>query len=717
MGVFMAEQFIEEVMNEAKLNYMYKRCLEACYTRDKYSFSQIWNRTTAPMESVMNNWATVDTAKVVSYNNSVRRAAAAVDNPMICASIIEDEILPQIAEYLSMIATIDVTEGKWRLVSSKCGFLNLQNELTKEYVHSLSDPMWEAWKMAGRVYEPDQTSLVLMGAGLGYLPYQIFMKSERSIDIHLFENDPIVVEYAKNYGVLDWIPEDKLHIHINEDSEALLNDFINFDIDYKGSRFLISDWMLSEFEPEVRSRAAAFINNQKMLDCYRSRYEINFIHNENVFAGEIEELKNQNNTEEYIVVAGGPSLNDNIDFLKESVGKRTIIAVDAALKKLLNAGIKPDYVTIIDPNPNVMHYLDGIEEETYDIPLIAENVSYWEYVNNYKGKVYRVIATDNKWSIMAAERLNIEPWKGYGTVSNLALQEAILFGAKKIYFIGLDLSYPGGKHHADGIGIDTSNTIKGELQTRSVDGGMVDTTSTFMEFKEGIETVISKNLDIEYINLSKHGAYINGTMSGKWWEKLPTDDISEYVDKLSLETMLLPEEKYHLLWQIYNRTTSQKNNLEKLNTALKSLVDENIEQYNISTPCKTRSKMVFLVTTSFGMNNDKDKEILEDAYTIITSARKNVMIVNTDEYLGGKEVGVLGGVTKQDNDEWRDKEEISYKGLKIPYYQFDQGMPDTNVINEFISLMLNIGPERIISYDILSLLAEVCSRVITVKNK
>jgi hypothetical protein len=49
-----------------------------------------------------------------------------------------------------------------------------------------------------------------------------------------------------------------------------------------------------------------------------------------------------------IIVAAGPSLNKNIGELKKAVGRACIIAVDTALKPLLNNGVIPDFLVTVD---------------------------------------------------------------------------------------------------------------------------------------------------------------------------------------------------------------------------------------------------------------------------------------------------------------------------------------------------------------------------------
>ena len=69
-----------------------------------------------------------------------------------------------------------------------------------------------------------------------------------------------------------------------------------------------------------------------------------------------------------ILVAAGPSLNKNIQELKKAKGKAFIVAVDTAIKPLLQEGILPDMFAIVDAEkPLDLVKIEGIR----DVPLMT----------------------------------------------------------------------------------------------------------------------------------------------------------------------------------------------------------------------------------------------------------------------------------------------------------------------------------------------------------
>lgn len=51
-----------------------------------------------------------------------------------------------------------------------------------------------------------------------------------------------------------------------------------------------------------------------------------------------------------IIVSAGPSLDKNVHLLKEAKGKAFIIAVDASIRTVMQAGVQPDLLCSVDPN-------------------------------------------------------------------------------------------------------------------------------------------------------------------------------------------------------------------------------------------------------------------------------------------------------------------------------------------------------------------------------
>src|SRR5471030_316510 len=107
------------------------------------------------------------------------------------------------------------------------------------------------------------------------------------------------------------------------------------------------------------------LGNDEILELEEENFKVNIKGNYK----RIEELieKHRDAKKTYIVVAAGPSLDQELDLLKENRDKFKIISVGSALRALMNKEIRPDVIVIIDGKEIVKKQFEGYENE--NIPL------------------------------------------------------------------------------------------------------------------------------------------------------------------------------------------------------------------------------------------------------------------------------------------------------------------------------------------------------------
>lgn len=746
----MAQDFLEEIYKIGRVIFGLKKCVESCYVGDGWQVSLLWNSISDELVSIINSVTVVNAYAARDVQKACYKCREKINDMAECAVLIEDELIPTLYKCVSLNGSIDVTEGKLRLCSTKSGLLTIQNLVTGNYLHSLDNPLWEAYKKADFVYRPNMKNIVIWGVGLGYTAYQFWEKSYESADIYIFESNPKMLEYAKAYGALDWIDNDKLHIVLNENENELFEEFTGVGVDYNKAVLLISDWVYDFVGDELKQSIMDFSENQKASARYTERFDVNYYNNIDKFNGLIEELtdkqqeKNKNRNNEFIIVAAGPSLNKEMDYIKRSIGKKTIIAVDGALKKLLANDIYPDYVTAFDPNITLMHYIEGIEDKTESMTLIADSVVYWKYLDSFRGPKYRVMAADSKLNVADRNKLGLTDLGYHGTISGLAIEEAVFFGAKRIELIGLDLSFPGGKHHADGIGVDVSGNVSGNLEVVDVNGGLVSTNLTFDKFRREIEIQIDKYPEIEFVNLSKEGAFIRGSLCGRWYEEFPISkaEAEAYFEHLIDDDLLDWREKYYLFRKWINRKDNKELiPIDLINSVRKVIFDKFVAEYeahygNLKSVKEKQNNisdggehLIYLIISHLTMYGDTaSDQLLKDAYKFINELGRNVLIIDTNEINGGSKVtlrnrakdiafqqycdsvpgyGILDGVECQEEIKG---DTICYMGRRIPYFKCTASMPDIEYIAELLKFMAGNITDGIIAYDSCSLFAEACSK-------
>lgn len=140
-----------------------------------------------------------------------------------------------------------------------------------------------------------------------------------------------------------------------------------------------------------------------------------------------------------LVLAAGPSLKKNIDWVKENEDKFIIIAVSSALKTLHKHNIKPDIVT----------HIDGFDEVGNSCMPIFDNLD----INEFLKETIFVLgphSPDALLNILNKEHIYFTEestfyYNGFGSLSascvgSISTVLALYLGIKDIYLLGLDLA-------------------------------------------------------------------------------------------------------------------------------------------------------------------------------------------------------------------------------------------------------------------------------------
>lgn len=216
-----------------------------------------------------------------------------------------------------------------------------------------------------------------------------------------------------------------------------------------------------------------------------------------------------------IVVAAGPSLNKNIQELKKAKGKAFIIAVDTAIKPLLNAGIIPDMFAIVDG----MKPLNLIQVEgAKDIPLVLTLNAASEVAEYHRGMKF--FYNEGYQFAECIFNKSGQPFGDVscgGSVATSAFSLLYKIGLNPVILVGQDLAFTNNKSHADG----TFHEVMQEEDTRyflMVEGNCEKKVPTRPDFKLYLDwygTYIKgckeHDKDFRVINATEGGAKIEGT--------------------------------------------------------------------------------------------------------------------------------------------------------------------------------------------------------------
>ena len=199
-------------------------------------------------------------------------------------------------------------------------------------------------------------------------------------------------------------------------------------------------------------------------DPFITLWRNNYLENQSkgYFSGErVRPLLYIKNTKPYankpiVIVAAGPSLDKNIHLLKEYQNNCIIICADVIIFKLLENGIKPDFVVNIDPHPLLKRFWKDID--TSELTLVCPTTTSPRTLEEWKGSIYFFNQSDaaNSPKGEALKKI-IKPTEGWSTFFNRFFVGATMFqfstylSPSIIILIGHDFCYTDGKAFCDGF--------------------------------------------------------------------------------------------------------------------------------------------------------------------------------------------------------------------------------------------------------------------------
>ncbi len=219
-----------------------------------------------------------------------------------------------------------------------------------------------------------------------------------------------------------------------------------------------------------------------------------------------------------LIIAAGPSLNEDIEKIKANRDKFVIFAVNKVLKTLYDNGITPDFLVCLDAY-FVEKTLVGLEDYCSRINCISDLRSDYTILRK-SFKRHLVTFSENDFIVKSLKNYNpfIKTYEFGGSATTMALVIAAKLGFSKIVFSGLDLAFKENILYSNGeeinkvsinqmsVGAVNKNIVK----VKSVNGNLVDTREDYAAFIKHFEVILKDLKLVDVYNLSSFGAYIEG---------------------------------------------------------------------------------------------------------------------------------------------------------------------------------------------------------------
>jgi len=374
------------------------------------------------------------------------------------------------------IAELNQLEHSFELLEAKSGDINLlYNGIL---LHDDIDPQEEAYNIFHNLSDNNKSSInVLFGLGIGYL-FKCFAQRCKGKIIILEPNLDIlritleIVDFSEELAndkviIVDSIGDLEKYIEKLYFANAEINLVSHKSEGFK-SKFLssyagLNPEILAELRQKTEFIKGLYESNYNNLFNTCTDWTIAGIDNipEVLNHNELENLRNKFAGKPAVIISAGPSLDKNIDILKEYQDKVVIFCVGTALKSAVKHGIKPDFLTIVESNDCTAQVL-GVD--TSEMNMILMPLTHEKFHKIPAKRKFNFYPKNDFTAIWLAKHLeiSIDDYFNKGTVSLCALFSAKILGCNPIILIGQDLAYSDGRCYAGDSAYRDLRCIKNE---------------------------------------------------------------------------------------------------------------------------------------------------------------------------------------------------------------------------------------------------------------
>lgn len=404
------------------------------------------------------------------------------------------------------------------------------HEEKKYLLHSSYDPVAEAHRIVQDVEKTRDYLFIVFGMGLGFHLSELKNRISKDTKVVIVEHNMDVLQYALTQMDFSEIFNSGQFVLLYGDEQqvgkmALYLAGLNFYNLVHNIRVLT---LPNYYVYADKNKSALQLISKSLLNTVLSlgnALEDQFVGFSNMCnnteaimnCNSIEEIRGKYKNVPAIIVAAGPSLDKNIQYLKEANGKALIIACDASMRACEKHGVKPDAIASIERDEPTYTFYYKDKKFPQDLVLIAPGSIWPNIYDEYAGKTIIIARNYLGYETMWTSTFEQFKFVGLGhssaTVAFAAAREA---GCNPIILVGQDLAYTSGKKHSDlthteyeGENNDRDSTAGVYLEDH--DGNLLQSHFVYKIFKEWFEIQIMNNRDLQVVNATEGGAYIKGT--------------------------------------------------------------------------------------------------------------------------------------------------------------------------------------------------------------
>ncbi|CCQ94651.1 conserved hypothetical protein [[Clostridium] ultunense Esp] len=408
----------------------------------------------------------------------------------------------------------------------------IEKDNRKLYLHSRYNPIREAEAIIEEYegIEPGIT-VIFYGTGLGY-HIDLFLQKHPDINYYIYEPIPEMLYTYLSYNSLKRLPSLKLKDIILADNELDIKKFFNKLVDKTNDKFIHIvlnshrniftkeyNEFLELFKETIKDKKTSIGTNLAFQERWILNSMKNFkevLNTPNILL----EKKGAFKDKPVILVAAGPSLNEEIENLKQikEKGLAYIFSVGSAINTLIHNNIYPDAATTYDPTIRNQIVFEKVKENRIvDIPMIFGSSVGYETLIDYPGEKYHMITSQDTISNYYLKNQDGKPisiMQDAPSIAVVTVQLLYELGFNPIILVGQNLAYKDKKRHSEGVHYSkdvTDEEIEKGIWVKGVYGNEVLTNEGFNRMRQQMEYYIKALSNIEVINTTKGGAHIEGT--------------------------------------------------------------------------------------------------------------------------------------------------------------------------------------------------------------
>jgi len=418
---------------------------------------------------------------------------------------------------------VQVSEGPKGLRWLKAGGL---------FVHGPGEPLAQAREWISAQVGQEAGVVAVLGLGLGYHLAALRQKRPQA-QIIVWEPLAQVAELFRKQGLAGLLNQDQ--ITVVDSLEALKSGLAQTYV--YGPAWLQLGTLIPEAYNRLVPQAVSDFkqastqlilrreSNLRTIVRRQAEFQSNLAQNFGHLLDLAEATAAQNSLAEMpaVIVAAGPSLAKNIHVLKQNQDRLTVISVGTVFKRLVEEGIIPGVVVMIEGQDRS----DQVADQAALKSVIVAASSFSHPAHLSQKPLRTLVFHPSPW----VSRLvgDWPPVPDGGNVASAAFTLALLWGCNPIILVGQDLAYSQGRLYAQGAASPDRNfdpdrllSLPGNAEPRVFASG--ELVSYLSWYEESALYLAQVRPDLKLINATEGGARIQGFSHCPLIEAVPGPD-------------------------------------------------------------------------------------------------------------------------------------------------------------------------------------------------